>query len=646
MPKSLRMRRSRPAGAALAALCAFALACGDDPKPASLAENEMLAAPDADTQKLLDTVVRSEELIEGLRGAMGQLAFSAANLQLPDVRSRKLFWPLELEVRDLADAPSPPDAVEAGAALAALSIDTRHWDVAEPRTARANDLALWQGLLSRVDHFENTKFKIKRGRYLPSEDGDERFETEVRFTGLAVAPDGTRSWLKTKQMLVWRLMPGKDPMRPEHWRIEAWNTVKAEEMDARELLFEEVLDFAVPDPAVREQARFNLHERLTAKRILASRAGERIELPMPLEDWLDFANDRQPGVAVVDYDRDGFDDVYVMNRLGRNKFFRNRGDGSFDEIASELGLDIDSHSAAALFADFDNDGDDDLFLGRTERRSQYFENVAGRFVERSDERFDRPLPYLVSSLSAADYDEDGLLDLYVTTYSSNRITREQLLPYLSEAVVDELLERREKHGENVFYNSAGPPNLLYHNEGGGRFSEVRDPGPLAAWRNSFQGTWSDYDADGDPDMFLSNDFAADRLYRNDGGGKFVDVSEEAGITHFGLGMGASWGDFDRDGSLDLYATNMYSTAGTRITEQLHYLNPKIAEATAGNYLYRNDGGGFRKVSEREPPGLAVQETGWSWSSQFGDVDNDGYLDLAVLNGFYSAPSEVALSGDT
>ncbi|MGI9591668.1 MAG: FG-GAP-like repeat-containing protein, partial [Myxococcota bacterium] len=422
----------------------LALGCGESDSGNALARNQMLAAPDADAQKLLDTVVQSEELIEGLRGAMGQLAFSAANLELPDVRSRELFWPLEVQVRDLAAEPSAPDAPEPGEALEALRIDTRHWEPADLQTITARELTLWKGLFERVDHFENTKFKIKRGRYLEVDDGPPRFETEVRFTGLAVAPDGGRSWIKSKQKLRWRLLPGKDVMRPEHWRIEGWETVHAEQMDAPELLFEEVVDYAVPDPEQRERARFNVHERLTAQRILASRAGERIELPMPPEDWLDFANDRQPGVAVADVDRDGFDDVYVMNRLGRNQLFLNQGDGRFVEAAARFGVDVDSHSAAALFADFDNDGDDDLFLGRTERRSQYFENEDGRFVDRSGERFDLPLPYLVSSLSAADYDGDGLLDLYITTYSSHRINSEQPLHSMPEAEVNAVLERREE----------------------------------------------------------------------------------------------------------------------------------------------------------------------------------------------------------
>ena len=631
--------------AAIAAplLLAGILACGDEPEAASdLAENELLAAPDAEARALLDRVIASEELIEGLRSSVNRLAFSAANLRLPDERSRALFWPLEVRVWDLSPTGPAADASETDPSLLALGARTSSWSPGPARVTRARELAMWQPLLSEIDYFENSKFKIKRGRFLEGE--PQRFETDVKFTGLARMKSGGLAWLKAKQVLRWRLLPGKDPGDPDHWRIEEWELLGVERMDTPHLMFEEVLDFSLPEPADRRRARANRAERLDADRILATRQGKEFEIPELYE--LGAASDRHPGIAVVDLDRDGFDDFYVMQRLGPNQFFRNRGDGTFEEIAAELGIDVDSYTSAALFADFDNDGDDDLFLGGTGRPSRYYENREGRFVDTSEQVFDAMTPRMVSSISAVDYDGDGLLDLYVTTYAASKTQFEDFRGLLTVEEAREVHHRRWDLGQRVYYDIAGPPNVLLHNQGDGRFHKVEDPGPLAAWRNSFQATWSDYDGDGDPDVYLSNDFAPDNLFRNDGNGKFVDVSREAGITHFGWGMGASWGDYDRDGRVDLYATNMYSTAGTRITEQLPWLNPNIVEATSGNFLYRHEGSRFRKVSEREPPGLTVQETGWSWGSQFSDVDNDGYLDLAVLNGFYTAPKEVALSGDT
>ena len=122
----------------------------------------------------------------------------------------------------------------------------------------------------------------------------------------------------------------------------------------------------------------------------------------PHKEFLSRALSRHPGLAVVDLDQDGFDDLYVMARWGENMFFRNRGDGTFEEIAADLGLNIKDYASSAIFADFDNDGDDDVIIGRTLGRSIYLVNEHGHFVDRSDEMVNELLPYLVSSVSAVD----------------------------------------------------------------------------------------------------------------------------------------------------------------------------------------------------------------------------------------------------
>ena len=128
----------------------------------------------------------------------------------------------------------------------------------------------------------------------------------------------------------------------------------------------------------------------------------------------------KPAVSVVDVDNDGWDDVYVMVRLGKNLFLHNQGDGTFVEKATPLGLSLPGNSTCGIFADFDNDGDQDLMLGRSIERMTYLENVGGRF--RVVEQKKAELPYLATSLAAADYDGDGLLDLYVTTYRRGNLT--------------------------------------------------------------------------------------------------------------------------------------------------------------------------------------------------------------------------------
>jgi hypothetical protein len=191
-------------------------------------------------------------------------------------------------------------------------------------------------------------------------------------------------------------------------------------------------------------------------------------------------------------------------------------------------------------------------------------------------------------------------------------------------------------------NQIGPPNILYVNRGKGRFEIAEESSQLGIWRNSLQATWADYDEDGDPDVFIANDWAPDNLFRNDGESGFTDVTKEAGITEFGFAMGATWGDYDNDGLQDLYVSNMYSKAGDRITNRVPGIAEIYKQSAAGNYLYRQRADHrFEVVSGNKPPALAVTKAGWSWGGQFADFDNDGFLDLYVLSGYFTAPKAVS-----
>lgn len=605
-------------------------------KPPSTARAETTASP-----KVLDAMLISEELIEGFRAEMTALAFAVQNLELPDDRTRRLFRTLDLQVTDLAQK---PDAPNSDPTLQALQLSSQNWPIAEATTATNSNLGLWKPLFDKIDRFSWTNFKIKSGHFVKSTaDEPDEFEMRVAFSGLARLANNHLSWVRTIQTLRWRMRAGNDPTKTESWRIVSWQTQSANHLDSPSPLFEDVIDSALPDFAQRETARRSLHERFTADHLLAQREGKKFEWPH--ERFFYQKANGHPGLSVVDLDQDGFDDLYIVARWGRNQFFHNRGDGTFEEKAAEYGLDAKDFSSSAVFADFDNDGDLDLFLGRTLERSRYFENQNGHFVDQSSTVIDRPLPYLASSISAVDYDGDGLLDIYVSTYNGTGASIEQYYEYLSleDATAFDRLALNTRH---AFLNSVGPPNVLLHNEGNGRFSVVEDAGDLRAFRHTYQATWADFDQDGDPDVYLANDFAPDAVIRNEGNGRFVEVTKEIGFTAFGLGMGVSWGDYDRDGNQDAYVSNMYSTAGSRITDQLGYVDDRYRQMAQGNYLYRNEGDQFRKVSGPKPPDFAVEKTGWSWGSQFVDVDNDGFLDLGVLNGFYTAPREVAIAGDT
>ncbi len=155
-------------------------------------------------------------------------------------------------------------------------------------------------------------------------------------------------------------------------------------------------------------------------------------------------------------------------------------------------------------------------------------------------------------------------------------------------------------------------------------------------RWSLAAAWEDYDNDGDADLYIANDFGRNKLYRNDGG-HFTNVAVEAGVEDVGSGMSVAWGDYNHDGRMDLYVSNMFSTAGGRIAfqEQFQGDAPEASKAmyrqmAAGNSLFENLGNGtFRNVAEE----AAVQMGRWAYGSQFVDLNNDGWDDLVVTNGF-------------
>jgi hypothetical protein len=571
-------------------------------------------------EEALARVDRLEELLLNLTPEVNKLDASVMNLALPDAYSLQLFAPT-VSVTDIG----PSAGASAGPASLAR---TRQWPIDDAaRSGTPPQIRLWRPLLDNVDFFTHAHFKIVRGRFL--DPAESRYVADIRFEGVARLTSGGYASVDSKLQLSWTRPPSAHTGAETAWRIDAWRTKTFTVIETAELMFAEVLDRALPDPSDLERARTSLHENLIIKRMLDPKA------PKPNKYFQFQSLNQHPGLAVVDLDRDGFDDLYVMERWGKNLLLHNRGDGTFEEIAAKVGLDVADHTSSAIFADFDNDGDLDVFLGRTLARSLYLVNEGGRFVDRSEALVGLPLPALVSSVSAADYDGDGLLDVYFSTYAIDADLQEDFLPRDAQQEI----RRRWRNGGQLFRNRPGPPNILLHNAGNGRF----EPAPpatadaVAVWRNTFQATWSDYDDDGDMDVFLANDFGRNALLRNDGNGRFVDVTDETGTAGLGFGMGAAWGDYDNDGRQDLYVTNMDSTAGRRITEEMGARAATLAPMARGNALYRNVGGRFTKVSGSDPPALAVERGGWGWGGQFVDVDNDGYLDIFSLSGYYTAP---------
>lgn len=596
----------------------------------------------------ISAIVETEEIILTLTPLLAGLDRSVMNLRLPDHNSELLFYK-DVRYSELSDKTPPRDLAAEHNRLATR----REWAIESgPREAPRRVLDLWRPLLDQVDYFEHAHFYFVTGRFAGALRG--RWIAEIGFDALARTPEGRWRSIRARIDTLWRKVAASPGGPPTAWRIVQWSIAKLETMDGDDPLFAEILDAALPDPQVRSRARGSIHEAF-----LLDLARNRAKFKKPHKWFRIKPTDFQPGISVVDIDRDGWDDLYVMDRWGANLLLRNRGDGTFDEIAGRVGLAVEDHSSSAIFADFDNDGDTDVFIGRTLEPSLYLVNEGGHFEDRSHQTVDGGLPALVTSISAADVNGDGLLDVYFSTYGAEllevqkderRRKRKQGKmkgkPLLSEFLpIGQALEvERLYRNSDPYLGRVGPPNVLLLNRGDNRFERIATSNPISVWRNTFQSTWADYDGDGDPDLYVANDFSTNNFLRNDGGGRFTDITEATGTADIGFGMGVSWGDYDNDGRQDLYVTNMYSKAGRRITDSVEGLNPRLAQMSRGNSLFRNAGERFEKVSGLREPALQVEKAGWSWGGQFIDVDNDGYLDVYAASGFYTAPRQIAIKG--
>ena len=594
-----------------------------------------------------EQMVAREEALRALGPALRDLGRSVMNLRLPDPSARARFG--VVAVTDDLAVPTAAGAPSGIARTRALTVQP----MGEP--AAPSGISLWDDLFARFAFFEHASFQAEAGDF---EDAERtRLTAAVRFRAAGRLEGGSRAALRGQLELGFERVGDHPPDDPEAWRIASWRTLGFEFQESAGAMFREVLDAALPDPEALRRARESKHARLAAARLADPDGFE-----PPHAHFFVGSQDRHPGVSVVDVNADGLDDVYVMARFGPNQLFVNRGDGTFTEQAAAYGLDVEDHTAAALFADFDNDGDPDVFLGRTLAPSLYLENREGRFVDTSSAVLGgAALPALVSSLAAADVDGDGLLDLYVSTYAAQMLVAEAvakdrsrrelgtapatslLEAFLPRPDAERLMAATREAGAHEYMSLPGPPNLLLRNAGGGRF-ETSPAGVERAFRNTFQATFADVDADGDPDLYLAHDFSPNQMLRNEGAGRFADVTEPTGTADVGFGMGAAFGDYDRDGREDLYVSNMFSKAGKRITASFDGADPRLAKMARGNTLFRNAGElageRFEVVSGTEPPALAVEEAAWAWGGQFLDADNDGFLDVFALSGYYTAPTDV------
>jgi enediyne biosynthesis protein E4 len=328
------------------------------------------------------------------------------------------------------------------------------------------------------------------------------------------------------------------------------------------------------------------------------------------------------GVAIFDYDNDGWPDIFLVNgttlegfpdtKAPTNHLYHNNHDGSFTDVTVKAGLAGPAGWGQGVCAgDYDNDGWEDLYV-TSYGRNHLYHNQNGVFSEVGEKSGTAGTGKAWGTGCAfVDYDRDGLLDLMVANYVEFDLATAPVPGERASCVWKGVPVMCGPRG------LAGAKNILYHNLGGGKFEDVTTKAHIdqTSGHYAFSVATFDYDDDGWPDIYVACDSTASILYHNNHDGTFTDVAVSAGAAYNEdgreqAGMGATIGDFNGDGKLDIFKTNFSDDTST---------------------LYRNNGNGtFDDVTFAAGLGLHTQYLGWG--TMFFDFDNDGWPDLLLANG--------------
>ena len=347
----------------------------------------------------------------------------------------------------------------------------------------------------------------------------------------------------------------------------------------------------------------------------------------PRSSWL--PEDMGSGAAWGDYDGDGWVDLAIANEVGsidmaeaarqrsraRTVLYHNNHDGTFSDVTDRAGIGVRGWAMAVSWADYDNDGKLDLLVTAYGHNVLYHNSGDGTFADRSESSGIGIPEGFWAGAAWGDYDRDGLLDLYVTGYVK-------------------FLRKSKTTGVNGGYDVENPAsinplafpgerNLLFHNDGNGKFTEcAAEAGVTNSAGRGLAASWVDLDDDGWLDLYVANDVSQNALFRNLGNGTFADIAEIARVSDYRSSMGIAVGDWNGDGTQDLFLTHWLAQGNALYDQARRPSGPKTPGRPPVVFMDDADRFGLGQVS--------LDYVGWATS--FIDYDNDGKLDLFVVNG--------------
>jgi enediyne biosynthesis protein E4 len=393
-------------------------------------------------------------------------------------------------------------------------------------------------------------------------------------------------------------------------------------------------------------------------RVFAQEMGIDLIHKLPANVTLEALQDQRSGSGVCagDYDDDGWPDLYFSNYDRGNRLYRNLGHGRFADVTAAAGVTGEGRWCGGVsFVDIDQDGDLDLFVCAFNAPNLLYVNQGNGTFREEAARFGLNFAGASVMMSFADIDRDGDLDGYLVT-ARLALDRSHGLPKSARDALQRGLIRLGRNGEiqippayeELFATLqkpngrseliiAGQRDLFYRNNGQGKFEEVSTAFGIDGRDIGLAATWWDFDDDGFPDLYVSNDYKGpDRLYHNRGGARFEEVTRSALPAIPYASMGSDLADVNNDGRFDFLATDMAGSTRARevmnysdLGRDLWFLQSIEPRQYRRNMLFVNSGSA-RFFEAAYLTGLAA--TDWTWSPRFGDLDNDGLIDVIIANG--------------